>query len=50
MSKKEFEDYLYYCKRDLTKSFNISKKFYMLKFGDDDETLRIFDEKAKEYL
>lgn len=54
MSDREFEDYLNHCKRDVTKAFNIGKKFYLLKFNsgtnEEDKFKRLFDEKTKEYL
>ncbi|CDW77050.1 UNKNOWN [Stylonychia lemnae] len=32
MDQKQFENYLNHCKKDLVKSYNISKKFYLHKF------------------
>ena len=55
MRPKEFEDYLNHCKKDLIKSFNIAKKFYLSKFmiaGDHESKMfmELLEFSLKEYL
>jgi len=51
MSEREFDDYMNHIKRDVTKAFNIGKKFYIKKFGPEDaEVRRLFELKCQQYL
>jgi hypothetical protein len=54
MTDKEFENYINHCKRDVTKAFNMGKKYYLLKFTQDNPDMGkfklLFEEKAKLYL
>lgn len=49
MNEREFEEYMNHIKRDVTKAFNMGKKFYAKKF-EEAGLKRLFDLKCQQYL